>query len=527
MNLHRHTHDAHGEEVGTNPDFRFGDSSKSSPDDSHTAAEFIDTQLQLEADAREALPYKFDHCTKPLGKIRQTVFSCLTCNPVRADPSKTYQPAGICYSCSIQCHGDHTLVELFYKRNFQCECGTARFPETLLCKLRPNPEMETKRESSAEQVSSPNKYNQNFYNRFCGCECDYDAENQTGTMFQCLGLGSVETGGCGEDWWHASCIVGLEPDWYEKQNYNSASPDSKNLKKRATASNISKEIDAGKNSADSATTQVESGGIQYDDMDFPYPPGFPAENEFEGFICYKCVDSYPWIKRYAGSPGFLQAVFLRDKSHNSETYETHVINNQKSDLHSSKKRRASGVDDLELDSRTVSRLMKKGTNDNQSYTKTAEFSDAIPSPTSMESQNECKFKYLPPVQTGKFSIFFKEDFRSHLCHCDDCFPKLQIHPHLLEPEETYEPSVSTDPREELNSTAGSGSLYERGESMLKNIDRVKAIEGVMAYNHLKDKLKPFFQQFAESGKAISAEDIKAHFAKIRGDELGIKPGDTT
>ncbi len=44
----------------------------------------------------------------------------------------------------------------------------------------------------------------------------------------------------------------------------------------------------------------------------------------------------------------------------------------------------------------------------------------------------------------------------------------------------------------------------------------------MAYNHLKEKLKPFFRQFAESGQAISAEDIKAHFAKMRGDEQAIK-----
>ena len=72
------------------------------------------------------------------------------------------------------------------------------------------------------------------------------------------------------------------------------------------------------------------------------------------------------------------------------------------------------------------------------------------------------------------------------------------------------------------STMGSGSLLERGESALRNVDRVRAIEGVMAYNHLKDKLKPFFQQFAESGEAISAEDIKAYFAKLRGDDEAIK-----
>ena len=44
----------------------------------------------------------------------------------------------------------------------------------------------------------------------------------------------------------------------------------------------------------------------------------------------------------------------------------------------------------------------------------------------------------------------------------------------------------------------------------------------MVYNHLRDKLKPFFQEFAESGKAISAEDIKEYFAKLRGDEQAIK-----
>ena len=82
--------------------------------------------------------------------------------------------------------------------------------------------------------------------------------------------------------------------------------------------------------------------------------------------------------------------------------------------------------------------------------------------------------------------------------------------------------MSEDEDADGGSTVGSGSIYDRGESALKNVDRVRAIEGVMAYNHLKDKLKPFFQQFAESGKAISAEDIKAHFAKMRGDEAGMQ-----
>lgn len=47
-------------------------------------------------------------------------------------------------------------------------------------------------------------------------------------------------------------------------------------------------------------------------------------------------------------------------------------------------------------------------------------------------------------------------------------------------------------------------------------------EGVMVYNHLKDKVKSFLQPFAESGQPVAAEDIKAYFVKLRGDDMAIK-----
>lgn len=134
----------------------------------------------------------------------------------------------------------------------------------------------------------------------------------------------------------------------------------------------------------------------------------------------------------------------------------------------------------------------------------------------------CKYDALPSAPEGKFSLFCAESFRDRLCRCAKCFPNLAPHPQLLEEEEVYEPPVSEDGSENGGSTHGSGSLYERGESALRNVDRVRAIEGVMAYNQLKDKLKPFFQQFADSGQAISADDIKEYFAKLRGDDEAIK-----
>jgi len=44
----------------------------------------------------------------------------------------------------------------------------------------------------------------------------------------------------------------------------------------------------------------------------------------------------------------------------------------------------------------------------------------------------------------------------------------------------------------------------------------------MAYNHLRDKVKAFLQPFAESGQAVGAEDVKAYFAKLRGDEEAMR-----
>lgn len=44
----------------------------------------------------------------------------------------------------------------------------------------------------------------------------------------------------------------------------------------------------------------------------------------------------------------------------------------------------------------------------------------------------------------------------------------------------------------------------------------------MVYNHLKDKVKNFLQPFADSGQVVGAEDIKAYFEKLRGDDQAIK-----
>ncbi|KAH8601718.1 putative zinc finger in N-recognin-domain-containing protein [Bisporella sp. PMI_857] len=501
-------------------------------DDSHTAAEFIDSQLRLEADAREALPYSIENCTRPLGSLRQILFACLTCNPPPVNTTDPYTPAGICYSCSVQCHGEHTLVELFNKRNFTCDCGTTRLPVTAPCTLRINQETGMKGNVHSEVPEANNKYNQNFKNKFCGCQLDYDPFMQKGTMFQCLGLGTTETGGCGEDWWHPGCIVGLGSNWHETASEKGTA---QKLKKDSVLPSIvevaevsvddpgsTEQVDSKPAEEIAAPVSSEAQGDGEDDEDeIPLPPGFPDEDDFEGFICYKCVDSNPWIKRYAGTSGFLAPVFYRSAAPSPEVEVPAKAQISNEDQVSNLKKRKT-VDDDDANSPTHAKRVKEdGENSAETKVQQVALSTATlaGSPTTGKS---CKINKLSPSPSGRFSLFFKSDFRDHLCRCSDCFHNLADHPQLLEEEETYEPPVSEDGDEAGGSTIGSGSIYDRGESALKNVDRVRAIEGVMAYNHLKDKLKPFFQQFAESGKAISAEDIKAHFAKMRGDEQAIK-----
>ena len=417
-------------------------------------------------------------------------------------------------------------MELFNKRDFTCDCGTTRLPSTSPCNLRLNPQTNTQGGVHSEIPDPNNKYNQNFKNRFCGCECDYDPEKQKGTMFQCLGLGTTETNGCGEDWWHPGCVVGLGPDWFDPMSQEGASGKSKSASALET---IVEDVETGVDLSNTDAEEGQSNGankdtqadkqIVDDDEDPPLPPGFPAEDDFESFICYKCVDANPWIKRYASAPGFLAPVFRRSLSPSPETDVGQKTAALASLNMPNLKKRKSEDEELES-SNPMKRVKDEGLMDTDaSNPMLNEAGNSVN--TSAEDGKSCKIKALPPAPAGQFSLFMRSDFRNHLCRCSDCFPDLSKHPQLLEEEENYEPPLS-ESGDAGGSTVGSGSIYERGESALKNIDRVRAIEGVMAYNHLKDKLKPFFQQFAESGQAISAEDIKAHFAKLRGDDLAIK-----
>lgn len=326
-------------------------------------------------------------------------------------------------------------------------------------------------------------------------------------MYQCIGLGPVEAGGCGEDWWHPECLMGLPRDWLAK---GLAEP-------RPVQKPDNEEV-------------VEP--------EHPVPQGFPDDEQFTTLICYKCVEANPWIKQYAGTDGFLPPVIHSSSLVKSDNHPSTV--ETKPNL----KRKISDTEPAEQD--TSSKRPKEEKQPSallgESNTATLKAEDTtltndqenepattigVPSTTLTTHR---KHDDLPPAPQGTFSILAKEDFRDKFCRCPQCFPNLVPHPQLQEEEDEYEPSISDSERSLVGGggagsrtrSVGTASLLDRGEAALNTMDRVKAIEGVMAYNHLKDKLKEFLKPYAESGQAVSAEDIKEYFEKLRGDHEAVK-----
>jgi E3 ubiquitin-protein ligase UBR7 len=376
-------------------------------------------------------------------------------------------------------------------------------PASSPCTLRSDPVIGTKGVHSQE-VAKGNHYNHNFQNRFCGCGEEYDAAEETGTMYQCLGLGTVETGGCGEDWWHPECLMGLSRDW-RRRNKSAADHPEEQKSRSPTA------------------------GAPEPDEDYPAPPGFPQEGDFETLLCYKCVEANPWIKQYAGAPGFLPPLFKRDEPSistedpGSVKLEDHSVNREICSAPSeSKKRKA--LEEGHSRSSSPSKRMKEDPEQESRV-------DDLLSTGGDAAKPRQKHDLLSSPPPGTFSLLLKEDFRHHICHCPECYPHLIPHPQLVEEEDSYQPPVSEsgESNEGPGSGArshGTGSLLDRGEAALSTVDRVKAIEGVMVYNHLKDKVKDFLKPYAESGTAVGAEDIKAYFEKLRGDDAAIREART-
>ncbi|KAJ1822958.1 hypothetical protein LPJ56_000458 [Coemansia sp. RSA 2599] len=174
-----------------------------------TACSYLEAQANLEREAAEVLPGKFDTCTFDLGYVHQRIYACLTCTrppkhyraTSKPIPEDVTEPAGMCYSCSIECHSDHDVIELFSKRNFRCDCGTKRLAAGC-CQLK-------KHRGALAGVCNKNEYGHNFWGYYCRCDKKYDAVTDP-AMIQCYVC---------SDWFHEPCIKDDLPDEDDYEDY--------------------------------------------------------------------------------------------------------------------------------------------------------------------------------------------------------------------------------------------------------------------------------------------------------------------
>ncbi|XP_068632481.1 putative E3 ubiquitin-protein ligase UBR7 [Battus philenor] len=158
-----------------------------------TMMDVLQEQQEFEEDANAVLGASDEKdCTYPKGYIkRQAIYACMTCcSDVKTDPDKR---AGVCLACSLNCHENHELIELYTKRNFRCDCGNPHFNSNS-CTFNPN----------KKEFNKDNKYNQNYSGLYCICQRPYPDPDSTieDEMIQCIIC---------EDWLHASHLDAVVP----------------------------------------------------------------------------------------------------------------------------------------------------------------------------------------------------------------------------------------------------------------------------------------------------------------------------
>lgn len=221
-----------------------------------TAVDVVLAQRGLEDEAARRFKWNPDECTYHIQPERQHLYSCQTCR------ERSGRPNAICYSCSIQCHSDHDILDIGSKRKISCDCGTLQIGGDP-CTLRQSEELEP-----AENT----QYNHNFCGRYCLCNAADDGTSDV--MLQCL-MGIT----CQEDWFHVQCLLG--------ENAGDGTTESPPSLGEACGEAKIEEVDeedSGSNEDDDEDAESSTESIHLEGVSSSIPAHFGA------FICASCVE---------------------------------------------------------------------------------------------------------------------------------------------------------------------------------------------------------------------------------------------
>ncbi|KAI9623128.1 hypothetical protein KEM48_009557 [Puccinia striiformis f. sp. tritici PST-130] len=451
------------------------------PDDETVRiSEVISKQNELEEQVAEVLPFDISKCSKLAGRIRQSIYSCLTCNPPNSE--QTHLRAGICSSCSVSCHSDHQLVELFVRRDFVCDCGTQRCNPAGGCQLTSSinyPPVDQSVPSTSTIDSSSNRYDKNFDGQFCICERGktYDPETETEDMYQCLSC---------EDWRHASCL-GAHPDPDDWDDLICADCVQTNpILKSILFKHVGGErtgMMVCKGSGSDGPDRVTCYGRLSSSSS---ASNTTSPNQLDGQSSPHQLVSVDGIAgKTGGEADSSGADTSNEPGHQVEkptnSNSTPVL---KEDIVREKKKRSASIDNHDENS---SKKVKVSSN----------LSDC-----QAPFQNESS-SILTTIDPSFSNVFLASGWRSRWCRCDGCRQSLSTYKWMIEEEEeVWEPGEDNDSLK---------SLHELGLEALKTLPRDQLVTGLDAYNKLKTKILEFLKPFESNDRLVTEHDIREFF----------------
>lgn len=506
--------------------------------ESVTAVDYLQEQRDLEREARELMPYDPNECTYVKGELRQPLFACLTCS------KQNDNDIGICYSCSIQCHSTHELVELFTKRNFTCDCGTTRMSQipNSACKLRlqsaANEDISTNGTARASSIrprigssnhsrsgsfgnnssrnlnlpaedipSLSNSYNQNYKGLFCDCKKMYNPLEETATMHQCY-FGEI----CGEDWFHEDCILGYKPGFIvshkltkkegtpvarsSKQGVNildklalpgeDAITESKEYKLKLESDKAGDDTQKSSSYSHEANEDEYNGEEEDDEDDDSKIIGdaLSKTNEFSQFICWSCISKFKDV--------------FDELSKNKEIVFKKIPH----------------FDNVES-KEDWEKQYKEYNDDLKSETKSVINADDVEEPKSKKIKLENK-----DTQKIPYSVLLTNNFRDEVTVLLNNSETSSLIEKFFDSREYLykDDPVHESPREDDDQNSTNDSLLELGTDALLSLPREQAIEGLHAYDKIRFKLREFFKPFAEQGKIVTEDEVRGFFSKVKEEE---------
>ncbi|GAA5987997.1 hypothetical protein JCM5350_007855 [Sporobolomyces pararoseus] len=455
-----------------------------SSDDNFYASDILAGQEALEQEARETLPFEFNQCTYDLGYIRQPLYSCLTC----------LNHGAVCAACSIACHGEHELVELFNRRHFRCDCGTEKMGAGSCCSISPRDDA---------PVNVENKYDANFQGQFCFCGQPYDPHTETDSMYQCLVC---------EDWLHHKCLFGTHSD-------DNAAPLSEEDFDMIICERCVKGNEGVRKIAERYAGREGSGVMLIDEGDkvLGMTKELLESRENNAGELGSDVEDETGKEKLSKEEGAESTD--GSGATNTEAEESAVADTKRKAELSGEQRVAKKAK-VQEESTSSSQISLQSSSSSSTF--------SLPSSTAPTTQSESTLSsstpshscsaptILSPEETplanlerdgGRINLFLANDWQTIWCRCEKCLPMFYDFPYLLEEEEEYAPPEDEQAHK---------STFDLGmDHLLNKMPRAQALDSIRAFSGLSDRIKDYLRPLADSGTSITKEHIESFFAAER------------